>query len=123
MAIKNINSPPYNGVPMNDITWEQQRKYPNYTKDELQRVKQALSTPEKLKYKMKLLLEEIKMCQDFQIAVPRDKNYRTDDIDHEFDTVIDGLECVIQATLNYEDELKIGESISKNFDSRFYARR
>lgn len=123
MAIKNMSSQVGGELQMSDITWEQQRAYPNYTKEELRHVKYALSTTKSFKHKIESLLEEVKLCRDFQTSVPRDKHYADDDIDQEFDQAIDGLECVIQAIQNFEDNRIIGERMSGVLDGRFYARR
>ncbi len=126
MAIKNMENlltAPANYHDPTEITPDQLRAYPNYTRSELLHVKQAMSDPKRLKKKMEQLLEELKLIRDFQLAVPRDKHYREDDIDQEFDQAIDGVECVIQVVQNFEEELMAGHRISKTFDSRFYARR
>ena len=127
MAIKNLNNTERSVVESCNnrygITYYQQERYKQYTLDELGHVKNSLDTPIKLRHKMEQLLEEVKLIRDFQTAVPRDKSYRNDDIDQEFDQTIDGIECAIQCIQNYQEELIAGEKIANTFDSRFYARR
>lgn len=128
MAIKNLGSlqtepPPQYRQVDSEISHFQREKYSRYSVQELVHVKKSLDSPHKLKHKMQQLLEELNLIRDFQLAVPRDKNYREDDIDQEFDQAIDGVECVIQVIENFEQNLLAGEKIASHFDGRFYARR
>jgi len=120
MAIHNMSAY-VTPASLKDIPYKLRERYPSFPVEFLVHMREQLRDPAVLMHHLDRLRTETTLLRDCQMAVPH--TCMNDDIDHEFDTVVDKIEEVIQYVNNWMEEKLAGEKLAREYDNSFYARR
>lgn len=121
MAIHNMEHFASQSIQTHEIPARVREKYNQFPQEFLIHMRQSLRDPQVLLGHLSRITTEVSLLRDFQMAIPH--TCMKDDIDYEFDAVIDKLEETIQYINNWLEEKAAGEKLAREFDNSFYARR